>query len=126
MAASPAATLAGLRIAIGSSAWAAPNLTTKLFGLDPKNNPQSSFLARLFGVRDVALAGVAIGSTGPSKRLAWQLGVVCDALDVGAATLAGRNGTLPKPAALMAGATALAAVGLGVAALQAEEQAGER
>ena len=44
MAASPAATLAGLRIAIGSSAWAAPNLTTKLFGLDPKNNPQSSFL----------------------------------------------------------------------------------
>ena len=120
--ASPASSaLPALRVAVGTGAWATPNLTGRLFGLDPKNNPQASFLARLFGIRDVALGIAAIQSTGPSKRLAWQLGLVCDAADAGAAWLAARNGTLPKPAAIMAGGVALAAVGLGVAALQAEE-----
>lgn len=118
------AMLAGLRIAIGSSAWAAPNRTAALFGLDPKSNPQASYLARLFGVRDVALAVGAMRSTGPSRRLAGQLLVLCDVFDAGAALLAGRNGTLPTRAALMGGATALGAAGLGVAVLQAEQAGG--
>jgi hypothetical protein len=121
MAASPGATLVGLRFAIGSGAWGAPNRTGKLFGLDPGNNPQAPFVGRLFGVREVALAVLALRSTGPSKRLVWQLGVLCDVLDAGAAMLARRNRTLPTPAALMVGATALGAAGLGVAALYAED-----
>jgi len=120
MATSPGNTLSALRVAVGTGAWATPNLAGKLFGLDPKNNPQSSYLARLFGIRDIALAVAATQSAGPSKKLAWQLGIVCDAFDVAAAALAGRNGTLPKHAAVLAGGTALVATGLGVAALQAE------
>jgi hypothetical protein len=120
--ASPGAALSGARVAVGTGAWATPNLTGRLFGLDPKSNPQASYLARLFGIRDIALALAATQSrTGPSRRLAWQLGILCDAFDAGAALLAGRNGTLPKHAAVMAGATAMVGVGLGVAALQAEE-----
>ncbi len=98
-----------------------PNVTAKLFGLDPKGNPQGSYLGRLFGIRDVALAGFVTQSAGPSKKLAWQLGILCDLFDAAAAGLAGRNGTLPKHSAVMVGTTALAAAGLGVAALQAEE-----
>jgi hypothetical protein len=121
MATSPGTTLSALRVAIGTGAWITPNFASRLFGLDPKGNPQSPYLARLFGVRDVALAVAATQSTGSSKRLAWQIGIACDAFDAAAAAIGGRNGTLPKHAAVLAGGTALAAVALGVAALQAED-----
>lgn len=120
MATSSGSVLAALRTAIGSAAWIAPNKTAKLFGLDPEGNPQSTFFARLFGVRDVALAAAAVGAVGPSRRLVWQAGVACDVLDVGAVILARRNGTLPARAALMAGTTALLAVGLGLGAVRGE------
>src|SRR5439155_6800209 len=115
MATSHGTTLSGLRLAIGGAAWAAPNRTADLFGLDSTNNPTSSFLARLFGVRDIALGVSALRSTGASRRLAWQLGILCDLFDAAAALLARRNRTLATRAALMAGATALAAAALGAA-----------
>ena len=117
----PVQTLAGVRASIGASAWLAPNLTGKLFGLDPAANPQSAFLGRLFGVRDVALAAGTLGSSGEARAKWLQLGVVCDLADAAAAYLAGRNGTVPKYAAILAGGTALAAAGMGVAALSQAE-----
>src|SRR5205085_621975 len=48
--------LAGLRASVGLPAWLTPNLAGRLFLLDPDDNPQSPYLARLFGVRDLALA----------------------------------------------------------------------
>jgi hypothetical protein len=117
MATSPVQLLSGLRVAVGAGAWAAPNTTGKLFGLDPDNNPQASFMARLFGIRDIALGLGTTATTGSSRRLWWQLGIACDLADAAAAALAARNGTLPKVAAVMAGTTAIAAAGLGVAAL---------
>jgi hypothetical protein len=113
----PVQMISGLRAWIGTSAWLAPNLTGKLFGLDPASNPQAAFLARLFGVRDVALAAGTLGSDGEVRAKWLQIGLVCDLADAGAAYLAGRNGTVPKHAAILAGGTALAAAGLGVAAL---------
>jgi len=47
--------LATLRVAIGASAWATPRLAGKAFGLDAAGNPQSPYLARLFGIRDIAV-----------------------------------------------------------------------
>ena len=78
MATSPGSSLVILRLVIGVSVWLMPNVTAKLFGLDPKGNPQASYLGRLFGIRDVALAGFVTQSAGPSKKLAWQLGILCD------------------------------------------------
>ena len=114
----PVQMISGLRAWIGTSAWLAPNLTGKLFGLDPDDNPQAAFLARLFGVRDAALAAGTLGSTGETRVQWLRLGLACDLADAGAAYLAGRNGTIPKHAAVLAGATALAAAGKGVAAMQ--------
>ena len=63
----PIAALAGLRAVVGASAWLAPNLSGKLFGLDPDNNPQGAYLARLFGIRDLALAAGTQNSDGAAR-----------------------------------------------------------
>jgi hypothetical protein len=118
---SPASQLPAGRIVIGVLAWLLPNLTARLFGISPKDNPQASFVTRLFGVRDAVLGVAQMQTTGETRRFAWQLGIAVDAADAVAAGFAARNGTLSKPAAIMAGSVAIAAVGLGVAALQAEE-----
>lgn len=117
MAPAPAQILSGIRIGVGAGAWLAPNLTGKLFGLDPAANPQTAFMARLFGARDIALAVGTRATPAASRPVWWQIGIACDLLDAGAAYLAQRNGTVPRAAAIMAGATAITAAGLGVAAM---------
>ncbi len=117
----PAKLLSATRTVIGVSAWAAPGVTGRLFGLDPAANPQMSYMARLFGVRDVALAVGTTQTTGPSRRVWWQIGIACDLADAVAAYLGKRNGSLSTVTALAAGGTALVAAGLGVAAMQADD-----
>ena len=114
----PVSQLAGLRAAIGVGAYTAPNLTGRLFGLDPGANPQVAFVSRLFGVRDIALAAGTLGSDGATRRQWLAIGLACDAADALAAYLAGRDGTLPRHAAVLSGVTALAAVAVSAAALR--------
>jgi hypothetical protein len=115
--------LAGLRLAVGTSAWATPRLAGKAFGLDADDNPQSPYLARLFGIRDVALGVGALTTTGASRRHWLTLGVMCDAADAAAGILAARGGYLPKVATVLVTGVALAAAGLGAAALAGENGA---
>ena len=117
----PGQILSSLRLGVGASAWLTPNLAGRLFGLDTAANPQASYLARLFGIRDVALAIGTQQTTGPSRRVWWQIGIACDLADAAAAYLGGRNGTLSKATVVLAGGTAIAAAGLGVAAMQADD-----
>lgn len=94
-------------------------ITGRLFGLDPAGNPQLPYMARLFGVRDIALA-VGTYTTDGEQRTQWlRLGVACDLADAAAGALAGRGGEVPGFAAVLVTGTALAAAGLGFAALQA-------
>lgn len=110
--------LSGLRLAIGVGAYAAPALTGKLFGLEPRRNPQSPYLARLFGVRDLALAGGTLASGGGDARRTWLIaGLACDVADAGAAWLGHRAGYLSGGTALMLAAPAVAAVAMGAVAL---------
>lgn len=117
----PGRTLVSLRLGVGLGAWAAPNLSGKLFGLDPAGNPQASYLGRLFGVRDVALAAGAATASGDARKLWWRLGILCDAADLMAAVIAGRNGTLPKAGAIMVGVAAAGATVAGAAALAQDD-----
>jgi hypothetical protein len=118
----PIAALAGVRTVVGASAWLAPNFSGKLFGLDPDANPQAAYLARLFGIRDIALAAGTQNSNGAARKLWLQAGLACDAADAAAAMLAGRNGTLPKVSVVLTAGAAVAALGLGVMALQEPAQ----
>jgi hypothetical protein len=110
--------LAGIRIAIGVSSWATPRKTGKLFGLDADANPQSPYVARLFGIRDIALAWGVLNSEGDTQRQWLLAGVACDVADTVAGIAAGRGGYLPKVSAALVTGTALSAALLGVAALR--------
>jgi hypothetical protein len=108
--------LGGLRLATAGS-FVAPRLAARAFAVEA--SPQSAYLVRLFAARNVALAAGLWISPAPARRLWWQTGIACDALDVGAALLALREGK-PRSAALADAAAALVATGLGVAGLLAE------
>jgi hypothetical protein len=115
--------LAMLRMAVGTSAWATPRLAGKALGLDATGNPQSPYLARLFGIRDIALGVGTLSTSGEAQRQWLTLGVVCDAADAAAGVFAGRGGYLPKVPTVLVTGVALVAAGLGLAALANSETA---
>jgi hypothetical protein len=110
--------LAGLRLAVGVGAWAAPRVSGRLFGLDAAGNPQAPYLARLFGARDVALAWGALATEGEAQRQWLLAGVACDLADALAGVAGGRRGYLPKLASALVTGTAISAAALGTTALR--------
>jgi len=94
------------RIAVGSGAWLAPNLSGRLFGLDPEGNPQLPYVGRLFGARDVALGAGTIRSPRKHKELWLTAAFACDVADVAAGVIAGARGQLPAGAAALVSVTA--------------------
>jgi len=94
------------RIAVGSGAWLTPNLSGRLFGLDPEGNPQLPYVGRLFGARDVVLGAGVLRSPRKQKNAWVQAGFACDVADVGAGLLAGARGQLPLASAALVSATA--------------------
>ena len=117
----PGKILTTLRFIVGGSSWLAPDLAGKAFGLDSDANPQSSYVGRLFARRDAALGVGLVATEGDARRLWWQIGIACDVADAAAGVIARKQGRLPGPAAVMVTATALAAAGLGAAALAADD-----
>jgi len=113
--------LVGVRSAIGVGAWVAPRISGRLFGLDIPGNPQAPYLARLFGVRDAALAYGLQSTRGPARAQWLKIGIACDVADALAGVFAGRRGELPAFATVLVTGTALGAAALGVAALQGEQ-----
>ncbi len=110
--------LVGLRAVIGLSSWLAPRRAGQLFGLDPGRNPQSAYLGRLFGARDLALAygTFAEQAEGGSRWLAT--GLACDLADAAASIAGGRGGYLSPVTTVLATGTALGAAALGAVALR--------
>jgi hypothetical protein len=111
-------TLGALRLAIGTASWATPRLAGKTFGLDAAANPQSPYLARLFGVRDIALGYGLLTTTGETRKQWLAIGAACDVADALAGVAGARGGYLPKVTSALVTVTAVAAAGLGVAALR--------
>lgn len=107
-------------MAIGVASWLTPRPAGKLFGLDSAANPQAPYLARLFGVRDVALAWGTLSSEGETQRQWLTAGLACDVADTLAGVAGGRRGYLPKLTAVLVSATALSAAALGARALREE------
>jgi hypothetical protein len=106
------------RMVVGSGAWLAPNLSGRLFGLDPAGNPQLPYVGRLFGARDVALGAGALRSSRKHKDAWLTAGLACDAADVAAGVLAGARGQLPLVSAVMVSTTAAVFAGAGLWLLQ--------
>src|SRR3954453_21977350 len=96
------------RIVVGGSTWVMPNLSGRLFGLDPEGNPQLPYIGRLFGARDVVLGAGGRRSSKKQKDAWGTAGRACDVADVGAGALAVMRGQLPPAAAGLVTATAAA------------------
>lgn len=111
-----ARSLAVGRFVVGLGGWLAPRKLSRLFGVRLDGNPEAVLMARLFGVRDVALGVAVLGTTGQARQLMLRVGVACDLLDALAAVVATRGGGLPKRSALLLALTALTAAGLGAQA----------
>jgi hypothetical protein len=115
--------LSGIRLAVGIGAWVAPRLSGKAFLLDAEGNPQSPYLARLFGARDVALAYGALSTSGEARRTWLVAGLACDVADTLAAFAGGRAGYLSKLQTVLVAVPAIAATALGAAALSGSDDA---
>lgn len=113
----PVLALSALRLLVGVSSWLTPRLAGRLFGLDAKANPQSPYLARLFGARDVALAWGTMTTEGETRRRWLMAGLACDLADAAAGAAGGRRGYLPKLTSALVTGVALIAAGLGASAL---------
>jgi hypothetical protein len=110
--------LAGIRAAVGALTWLAPRLAARLFGIDADANPQLPYVARLFAIRDLALAAGLQSSSGDALRLWVRIGMACDAADAAAGLLAGRRGELSTLSTVLVTAPALAGISLGSAVLR--------
>jgi hypothetical protein len=94
------------RIVVGAGTWLAPNLSGRLFGLDPDGNPQLPYVGRLFGVRDAVLGAGVLRSSRKQKDAWVAAGMACDVADAAAGAIAGARGQLPPAAAALVTATA--------------------
>lgn len=113
-------TLAAVRTAVGVSAWLTPRLAGRMLGLDVAGNPQAPYLARLFGVRDLALAWGALSTSGDAQRRWLTAGLACDLADSAAGIAGARGGYLTALTGGLVTGTALSAVALGAFALTAD------
>jgi hypothetical protein len=104
------------RIVVGTAAWAAPDLSLKAAMLDP-TAPQSPYMLRLFGARDVALGAITLMAKPEHKPALLKVGLAVDGADAAAAARAVQLGQLKPPTGAALAGMALAAVVAGVVAL---------
>ena len=114
----PITGLAYGRIAIGAMSLLSPSLTARLFLLDPRNNPQLSYMGRMFGSREIALGAITLASSGEARRRLVQLGIAVDGADAFTGLASTATGSVPKKAGLLLTVVAAAAVATGVLELQ--------
>ncbi|MEU6063961.1 MULTISPECIES: hypothetical protein [Streptomyces] len=109
--------------AVGGAAFLAPTLGTKTFAI--RDDAEGAYLVRLFAARNLAMAGGLLLSRGRARRLWFQAGVVCDALDTAAGLMGLRTGKKASSATVDTLA-ALAATAIGVAGLRTGRREEER
>ena len=92
------------RIVIGAASVANPTMVTKAFGLDVEANPQTTFMTRLFGAREIALGAATLVASGRGRTGLVLLGVGVDGADAYAGYIGPKaDGIDPKAGMLMTG-----------------------
>jgi len=104
------------RAAVGLGAWFAPDLTIKVFGLEPAPG-SNRFVGRLFGAREMALAVTLLAAPPSALAHVAKVGAVVDTVDAVAGFDEARRGNLSTRAIILGpvGALGFAALGALVA-----------
>ena len=111
-----ATSLSIARIVVGTAAWVAPKPALKA-GLLDAAAPQSPYLLRLFGARDVALGTITLLAPPATRPALLKVGMAVDGGDAAAALLALKSGQLKPVAGVVLAGAGVAAVLAGVQAL---------
>lgn len=102
-----------MRTAMGVLALARPHVVIRSLGRQHPSGPDSEALARMFGIRDVALAALTLRASPQARRAGLRLGVLADSADAVFIAMAARKALPDSAAALSTGfATLSAALGL--------------
>lgn len=113
--------LTGVRFSIAAVATLAPRFGSRLFRLGGEGTSAVP-LGRMMGIRNAVLAsGLLRMDAVTAPRAFLGLNILVDIVDAAVIVAAGRRGEIPRSGAVLTGATALLATGLGVAALAALE-----
>lgn len=99
------------RAAIGVGSWVAPEMTMRAFGIDPDESDR--FVGRLFGARELALAGALLAAPPAALAQVATVGAAVDAVDAIAGFDERRRGNLSTRATVLGPAGALIFVALG-------------
>lgn len=120
----PARTFLGVtRAAVGLGAWLAPDLTVKVFGMDPDHSDR--FVGRLFGAREMALAGALLAAPPSLLAPVAAVGAAVDTIDAVAGFDEARRGNLSTQAVILGpcGAVLFATLGVLIARRAAADAA---
>ena len=100
------------RLLIGLGAWIAPDLTVRAFGMDPERSDR--FVGRLFGAREMALAGTLLAAPASAVAPVAAVGALVDTIDSVAGFDERRRGNLSTQATILGPVGALLFVALGI------------
>ena len=100
------------RALVGLGSWLAPDTSARLFGLDPANR----WVGRLFGSRELALAGALLAAPPEAVAPVAAMGVAVDALDVVSGLDERRRGQLSTQALILGPVGAMLFIALGIVA----------
>jgi hypothetical protein len=106
------------RIAVGILSFLQPAVAVKVFGLDVDNNPQSPYLTRLFGSREIALGTATLLSRGSTRRNLVLAGIGVDAADAATGLLGVRDRSVPARTGALLVVPAVLAVLSGISGLR--------
>lgn len=98
------------RAAMGLVTLTRPQLIARGLGVQNPLSAESAALAQMFGIRDVALAALALGPDAQVRRAGLRLGVLADSADAFFIVRCARNSLQFNAAGLAAGFAALCAV----------------
>ena len=115
-----ATSLSLARIAIGTAAWVAPELSLRAGMLDA-SAPQSPYMLRLFGARDTALGVITLAAKAEHRPALLKVGLAVDAADAAAAVRALQAGQVRTPAGATRAGLAGVAVVAGIVALREQQ-----
>ena len=106
------------RIAVGAISFTRPDVAAGLFGLDLAGNPQSPYVARLFGSREIAIGVLTLISRGTTRRNLVLAGIGIDLADAATGVLGIQDKSVPVRTGAMLVGPAIGAVLSGIAGLR--------
>jgi hypothetical protein len=116
----PGTILGVSRLCVGALSLAVPGTSARVFGIEA--NRTNSWVTRLFGSRELILAGALLAAKEPDVRTIALVGAAVDGLDVLSSAVELGRGRLSTWSSIIGGGGAVLFVALGLLAARAQSE----